>query len=43
MDLCVPYEEALTNQQYYKIVNEPFYMDQIASILVRYNNWDNNL
>ena len=40
MDLCIPYEEAESRAKYVEITSDSTKVDQIAAILVRYNNLD---
>lgn len=37
LDMCIPGTEAITQAEYEEIVDDPIKVDQLASILVRYN------
>lgn len=40
MDLCIPFEEPVSKAKYVEITSDSTKVDQIAAILVRYNNLD---
>ena len=40
MDMCIPGNDALSQAEYEEIVSDPIKVDQIVSILIRYNKLD---
>ena len=40
MDLCIPFNQYISKAKYKEIVEEPAKVDQVTSILVRYNKLD---
>ena len=40
MELCIPFEEPVSKDRYAEIVQDSRKVDQIVSILIRYNNLD---
>lgn len=43
MDICIPYAEVITNAEYAKLVQDEDKVNQLASILVRYNKMESSV